>query len=206
MFQWIAEVAASPPYQLMADGDEASRIAAERVWPMCYVHVRWKTFFLHQIIIYAFLCRRAVRRKFAPIDAYDNPVFQSLLKDLHTLHLYAVDLEAFCLLYGFFQVIKILLRFRTKLQQCNFFSGNGWRMPLTSGHHGNQKIVELLRDGFKYLSSNWLMGSNGQRVRNWYQGANITSTIRWVMVSHLFCSSLRFGTKKSLRFCTAPPR
>ena len=86
--------------------------------------------FLQKIIIYAFLCRRAVRRKFAPIDAYDNPVFQSLLKDLHTLHLYAVDLEAFCLLYGLFQVIKILLRFRTKLQQCNFFSGNGWRMPL----------------------------------------------------------------------------
>ena len=195
MFQWIAEVAASPPYQLMTDGDQASRIAAERVWPnikllMCYVHVRWKTFFLHQIIIYAFLCRRAVRRKFAPIDAYDNPVFQSLLKDLHTLHLYAVDLEAFCLLYGLFQVMKILLRFRTKLQQCNFF----------------QKMAELLRDGFKYLSSNWLMGSNGQRVRNWYQGANITSTIRSVMVSHLFCSSLRFGTKKSLRFCTAPPR
>ena len=35
------------------------------------------------------------------------------------MHLYAVDLEAFCLLYGLFQVIKILLRFRTKLQQCN---------------------------------------------------------------------------------------
>ena len=129
MFQWIDEVSATPPYQLMADGDQATRIAAERVWPnikllMCYVHVRWKTFFLHQIIIYAFLCRRAVRRKFAPI------VFQSLLKDLHTLHLYAVDLEAFCLLYGLFQVMKILLHFRTKLQQCNFFSGNGWRMPL----------------------------------------------------------------------------
>ena len=46
------------------------------------------------------------------------------------MHLYAVDLEAFCLLYGLFQVIKILLRFRTKLQQCNFFSGNGWRMAL----------------------------------------------------------------------------
>ena len=30
MFQWIAEVAASPPYQLMADGDQASRIAAEK--------------------------------------------------------------------------------------------------------------------------------------------------------------------------------
>ena len=45
MFQWIAEVAASPPYQLMADGVQASRIAAERVWPnikllTCYVHVR----------------------------------------------------------------------------------------------------------------------------------------------------------------------
>ena len=77
-----------------------------------------------------------------------------VLKDLHTLHLYAVDLEAFCLLYGLFQVIKIY------------------------GHHGDQKMAELLRDGFKYLSSNWLMGSNGQRVRNWYQGANITSTIR----------------------------
>ena len=120
MFQWIAEVAASPPYQLMADGDQATCIAAERVWPnikllMCYVQVR-----------------RAVRRRFATIDAYDNPVYESLLKDLHTLHLYAVDLEAFCLLYGLFQVMKILLRFRTKLQQCNFFSGNGWRMPLIS--------------------------------------------------------------------------
>ena len=30
MFQWIAEVAASPPYQLMADGDQASRIAVEK--------------------------------------------------------------------------------------------------------------------------------------------------------------------------------
>ena len=45
MFQWIDEVSATPPYQLMADGDQATRIAAERVWPnikllMCYVHVR----------------------------------------------------------------------------------------------------------------------------------------------------------------------
>ena len=163
MFQWIAEVAASPPYQLMADGDQASRIAAERVWPnikllMCYVHVRWKTFFLHQIIIYAFLCRRAVRRKFAPIDAYDNPVFQSLLKDLHTLHLYAVDQEAFCLLYGLFQ--------RKWVEDASYL--------LTSGHHGDQRMSELLRDGFKYLSSTWLTGSGGQRVRNWFQGANIT--------------------------------
>ena len=30
MFQWIAEFAASPPYQLMADGDQASRIAVEK--------------------------------------------------------------------------------------------------------------------------------------------------------------------------------
>ena len=45
MFQWIDEVSATPPYQLMADGDQATRIAAERVWPnikllMCYIHVR----------------------------------------------------------------------------------------------------------------------------------------------------------------------
>ena len=50
MFQWIDEVSATPPYQLMADGDQATRIAAERVWPnikllMCYIHVRWKPFF-----------------------------------------------------------------------------------------------------------------------------------------------------------------
>ena len=96
----------------------------------CAMFMSGEKLFFCTKLIYAFLCRRAVRRKFAPIDAYDNPVFQSLLKDLHTLHLYAVDLEAFCLLYGLFQVMKILLRFRTKLQQCNFFSGNGWRMPL----------------------------------------------------------------------------
>ena len=124
-------------------------MAAEKVWPnikllMCYAHVR-----------------RAVRRRFAAIDAYDNPVYESLLKDLHQLHLYAVDQEAFCLLYGLFQ--------RKWVEDASY--------PLTSGHHGDQRMSELLRDGFKYLSSTWLIGSNGQRVRNWYQGANITRAI-----------------------------
>ena len=93
-------------------------------------------FFLHQIIIYAFLYRRAVRRRFAPIDAYDTPVFASLMRDLHLLRLFAVDQEAFFLLYGLFQVtntFQAILRFRTKFQQCNFFSENGWKMlPIRS--------------------------------------------------------------------------
>ena len=165
-------------------------------------------FFLHQIIIYAFLYRRAVRRRFAPIDAYDTPVFASLMRDLHLLHLFAVDQEAFFLLYGLFQVtntFQAILRFRTKFQQCNFFSENGWKMPpirslpdttATKGWRnswGTHSSTFLLPGSPARVGSECVTGSKAPTSPGPCRTTALKRTIRWLMVLHLFFfSSLRF--------------
>ena len=172
-------------------------------------------FFLHQIIIYAFLYRRAVRRRFAPIDAYDTPVFASLMRDLHLLHLFAVDQEAFFLLYGLFQVtntFQAILRFRTKFQQCNFFSENGWKMPpirslpdttATKGWRnswGTHSSTFLLPGSPARVGSECVTGSKAPTSPGPCRTTALKCTIRWLMVLHLFFLALyvlRYGTKNS---------
>ena len=80
LFKWIKESATNAPYALMSDADMASRNAAVNIFGdklvllMCYYHQK-----------------KAVKRKLQFVKEKDETVFQSIMNDIHMIHLFALD-------------------------------------------------------------------------------------------------------------------
>ena len=136
LFKWIKESATNAPYALMSDADMASRNAAVNIFGdklvllMCYYHQK-----------------KAVKRKLQFVKEKDETVFQSIMNDIHMIHLFALDKESFNIIFALFT--------RKYSEE--------WE------YHNDYLKMDVRARALPYLSSQW--GVN-KMTNLWFQGCN----------------------------------
>ena len=136
LFKWIKKTATNAPYALMSDADMACRNAAVNVFGdkllllMCYYHQR-----------------KAVRRKLAFVKEKDDAVFQSIMNDIHMIHLFTLDKESFNVVFALFT--------RKYSEEWTYYN--------------DLLKLEVRNQALPYLSSQWALN---KMTNLWFQGSN----------------------------------